>query len=374
MPVRLSILWCWISLALMAQSPEAVRLLGTIQAVASDGLSLVTDQKQIIAVGNEGKAQVRKVAPGARDMAQAQDVQWTDLAAGDRVLVRGYRLKDIVLAESVVLMSAREIAKRNDDLRREWMSRGVAGLVDKVNPNGEITVLVRGEQGMKPITVDASGATFLRYARDSVRFADARASVIADVKKGDQLRALGDRAADSSRLKAEKVLFGTFRSVAGAITSLDEDKGTMALKDQVTGKQVVVKTKPESQIKRMPEMGAGGPGPGGFRGQGGPGGPGGAGMMRPGGGAPDINALLERMPASQLKDLKVGETIIASAAVGEQPGDLTAFLILGNAGGLLARLASAAENTQRGPGAGQSMGMTGGLGGLDSMMGMPGMQ
>lgn len=97
-------------------------------------------------------------------------------------------------------------------------------------------------------------------------------------------------------------------------------------------------------------------------------------MMRPGGGAPDINALLERMPASQLKDLKVGETIIASAAVGEQPGDLTAFLILGNAGGLLARLASASENTQRGPGAGQSMGMAGGLGGLDSMMGMPGMQ
>ena len=370
MTVRLAMLWIWMSVALVAQAAEPVRLLGTIQAVASDGMSLVTDQKQTIAIGNDGKAQVRKVAPGARDLAGAQDVLWSDLATGDRVLVRGHRIKDIVLAESVVLMSAREIAKRNDDLRREWTARGVAGLVDKVNSNGEITLLVRGEQGMKPMTVDASGATFLRYARDSVRFADARPSALGEVKKGDQMRALGDRAGDGARLKAEKILFGTFRSVAGAITTLDADKGVIALKDQVSGKAVVVKTKAESQIKRMPEMGGGpgGPGAGGFRGPGGPG------MMRPGGGTPDINALLERMPASQLADLKVGETIIASAAVGEQPGDLTAFLILGNASGLLARLASAAENTQRGPGMGQGVGMTGSLGGLDSMMGMPGMQ
>lgn len=369
MPVRL-LMVAMIAITLMAQTPEPVRVLGTIQAVEASGLSLTTDQKQTVAVANEGKAKVRKVAPGAKDMSQAQDVQWADLAAGDRILVRGYKLKDVVLAESVVLMSAREIAKRNDDLKREWDARGVAGLVDKVHSQGEITVLVRGEQGMKPILVDASSAAFLRYARDSVRFADALPGAIGDVKKGDQLRALGDRSADNSRLKAEKVLFGTFRSVAGAITSLDAEKGVMALKDQVSGKQVVVKTKAESQIKRMPEMGAGpgGPGPGGFRGPGGPG------MMRPGGGAPDINALLDRMPASQLKDLKVGDVIIASAAVGEQPGDLTAFLILGNAGGLLARLASAEESTQRGPGAGQSMGMPGGLGGLDSMMGMPGMQ
>lgn len=97
-------------------------------------------------------------------------------------------------------------------------------------------------------------------------------------------------------------------------------------------------------------------------------------MMRPAGGTPDINAMLERMPASALTDLQVGETIIASAAVGAQPGDLTAFLILGNAGGLLERLKSAAGNAQRNAGMGPGMGMAGGLGGLDSMMGMPAMQ
>lgn len=363
MPVRL-LMVAMIAITLMAQTPEPVRVLGTIQAVEASGLSLTTDQKQTVAVANEGKAKVRKVAPGAKDMSQAQDVQWADLAAGDRILVRGYKLKDVVLAESVVLMSAREIAKRNDDLKREWDARGVAGLVDKVHSQGEITVLVRGEQGMKPVTVDGSAAGVLRYARDSVRFADARPSSIAEVKKGDQMRALGERTPDGSRLKAEKILFGTFRSVAGVITALDADRGEMTLKDQVTGKPVTVKTRVDSQIKRMPSM----PGPGGT------GGPGGPGMMRPGGGAPDINAMIERIPASQLRDLQVGETIIASAAVGEQPGDLTAFLILGNAGNLLARLAAAAENTQRGAGMNSGMGMTGGLGGLDSMMGMPAMQ
>ncbi len=376
MTVRILITVLLLSAGLMAQAPEPVRALGTIQAVEPNGLSLVTDQKQSIAVAFDGKAKVQKVAPGARDMSQAQAVDWTDLAAGDRVLVRGYRLKDVVLAESVVLMSAREIAKRNDDLKREWTARGVAGLVDKVKDNGEIIVLVRGEQGMKPVTVDAATASFLRYSRDSVRFADAKPGTLGEVKKGDQMRALGERSPDGAHVKAEKILFGTFRSVAGAITALDAEKGVMALKDEVTGKPVVVKTKPESQIKRMPSMGAGpgamrGPGPG--FGPGGPGGPG-AGMMRPAGGTPDINAMLERMPASALTDLQVGETIIASAAVGEQPGELTAFLILGNAGGLLERLKSAADNAQRSAGMGPGMGMTGGLGGLDSMMGMPAMQ
>ncbi|MBL8176946.1 MAG: hypothetical protein JNK48_19895 [Bryobacterales bacterium] len=355
--------------ALSAQTPEAVRVLGTIQAVEGSGLSLATDQNNTISVAQDAKTKIQKVAPGARDMSQAQVVQWADLATGDRVLVRGYRLADVILAESVVLMSAREIARRNDDLERQWTARGVAGLVEKVHANGEIVVLVRGEQGVKPVSVDASRAAVLRYARDSVRFADARSSSLAEVKKGDQLRALGERSADGARLQAEKILFGSFRSVAGVVTSLDTDKGLIELKDEVTGKPVVVKTKANSQVKRMPAMPGSGSGP--MRGTGGVGG---AGMMRAPGAVPDVNALLDRLPLAPLAGIAVGETIIASAAVGEHPGDLTAFLILGNAGGLLARLQAAAESAQRGPGPGAGGAMQGGLGGLDSMMGMPAMQ
>ncbi len=295
-------------------------------------------------------------------MSQAQEVQWADLAAGDRVLVRGHRVGEVVLAESIVLMSAREITRRNDNEKREWMTRGVAGVVEKVNAAGEITLLVRGGEGMKPVTVQAAEASFLRYARDSVRFADAGTSRLEEVKKGDQMRVLGDRTADGGRVKAEEILFGTFRSVAGTITSLDAEKGIVEMKDAVNGKPVVVRTKADSQIKRMPAMGGGPGGPGGPRGPGGPG------ML------PDINMMLERIPVSSLSELRSGETIIASATVGEHPGELTAILILGNAEGLLARLSSSGASTPRGTGMGQGMIAGGGLGGLDTMMGMPNMQ
>lgn len=386
MPLRYYMAVLVLIMSLVAQTPQPSRVLGTVQAVEPGGLTLLTDQKESVAVANDGKAKVQKVAPGAKDLSQAQEVQWLDLASGDRVLVRGRRTGEVLLAESVVLMSAREIAKRNDDARREWTTRGVAGLVDKVNTSsGEITLLVRGPEGMKPMAVQAANASFLRYAKDSVRFADTKESTLAEVKKGDQLRALGDKSADNTTLKAEKILFGTFRSVAGEITSVDSEHGAIEIKDAQSGKKILVKTKAESQLKRLPSMAGGFPGAGAGQGRGpgaGPGGPGGpagpGAMMRPGGGAPDLSAMIERMPPSKFSEFQVGETIIASAAA-DQPGELTAFLILGNAGGLLARLTAAGnQGSQRGaaggPSMGSGMGMGSGFGGLDSMMGMPNLQ
>jgi Golgi nucleoside diphosphatase len=46
---------------------------------------------------------------------------------------------------------------------------------------------------------------FFRYAADSVNLNDARPSSFAEIKVGDQLRALGQKSEDGSRLAAEEI-------------------------------------------------------------------------------------------------------------------------------------------------------------------------
>ena len=62
---------------------------------------------------------------------------------------------------------------------------------------------------------------FRRYAPDSVRFSDAKPGSFADLKVGDQLRVLGEKNADGTRIKAEAIVSGSFRNIAGVIKSID---------------------------------------------------------------------------------------------------------------------------------------------------------
>ena len=60
-------------------------------------------------------------------------------------------------------------------------------------------------------------AQFHRYAPDSVRFSDARSSSLAEIKPGDQVRALGNRGADGLSYAAERIVSGSFLQFAGTI-------------------------------------------------------------------------------------------------------------------------------------------------------------
>jgi len=67
----------------------------------------------------------------------------------------------------------------------------------------------------------AKDAVVRRYAPDSVKFADAQVSTLAEVKVGDQARARGEKNADGSKMVAEEVLAGTFRTIAATVTTID---------------------------------------------------------------------------------------------------------------------------------------------------------
>lgn len=397
------ILFFALALAAFAQPKSVIGTITAIDAVKGE-MTVKTDPGESFDVKMPVDISVKQVQPGERDLTKAQAVALAGLANGDRVLVRGALTEKTVAANSLIVISARDIKKRDDQERMEWTRRGMVGLVDAVDAaKGEVTLKTQSMAGPKPVTVVLTEKTvYKRYAPDSIKFADAKDSSLRELKKGDQLRVLGDKNEDSTRITAERAVFGSFRTVAGTITAVDPATGEVKVKDLQSGKPMVIHVKPDSQVKKMPNFagmmggpGAGGPGAGGGMGMrpggpgtgvpgaggpgaGSPGGPGGGrpgGMMGGGGGGRDLAQMLERMPPAKLEELKVGESIVVSSTVGAKADEITAITLLANADMIIAmaqRQGAAAGGAGAGAGGGLSLG--GGMGGMDMGMGMISMQ
>jgi len=219
---------------------------------------------------------------------------------------------------------------------------------------------MRGLTGDTQTIVTVTPQTrFKRYAPDSVKFTDARPSSLSEVKLGDQVRARGEKSADGLRVGADDVVFGTFLTKAGTITSIDPAAQEIMIASLPGKTPVAIKITPDSQLKLMPDIPMGPPGNM-------PSPPPGVGPPR----VMDLSQMLEHMPPATLTDLKVGQTIVVSSTKGNRGDEVTAIMLLANAG-MLIQMASAHSNqVTNSPvmGAGMS-GTTGGLGGFE----LPGM-
>ncbi len=409
----LGILFFASALVVFGQPKSVIGAITAIDAAKGE-LTVKTDPGEVFEVKVAVDLQVKQVQPGERDLTKAQIVALAGLANGDRVLVRGALTEKTVMANSLIVISARDIKKRDDLERLEWTKRGMVGVVDAIDAaKGEVTLKTQSMSGPKPITVAFSEKTvYKRYAPDSIKFSDARDATMKELKKGDQLRVLGDKNVDGSRITAERAVFGSFRTVAGTVTAVDVATGEVRIKDLQSGKAMLIRIKSDSQIKKMPNFGGmgmmgGGPplgahgteGAGGARpgappsggpAAGGPptGGPpaggragsgmgvgggmgAGGGMMRPGGGAPDMAAMLERMPLAKIEDIKVGESVVVSSTVGAKSDEITAITLLANADMIIA-MAQRQGAAAGGPAGGMGGGLS--LSGGDMGMGMISMQ
>jgi hypothetical protein len=362
--MRNRLLFLTLAVALAATPQDKPKsLLGAVAGFRPEALELTVkpDQGEPVAVPFGPQTQFQRIAPGERDLSKAQPIEPTSLRTGDRVLVSF--VPGTPEARRILVMSASDIAQRNEADRLDWQRRGLSGVVASRKDN-EITLRARGFQGETIYTVTVSpSTTFKRYAPDSVKFADAKPAKLSDVKPGDQLRARGVKSADGNSVQAEEVVFGAFQTRAGTVESLDPAARTLTIKDSATGKSFLVKLTPDSQLKAMPEfaammMSGRGPGPGGPggppegrmpagpppgagpRGGGFPGGPpeggppGGFRGPRPGG-PPDFAQMIERMPPIPLEQIKTGETIVVSSTIGAKKDELTAIMLLANAEALV---------------------------------------
>jgi hypothetical protein len=219
----------------------------------------------------------------------------------------------------VVIISAADIAKRDEADRQDWNRRGISGIVSGKN-GSQILLKLRTPRGDVQQTIVVSEKTkFRRYSADSVKFADATASKLDEVSVGDQIRARGEKSADGLRVDAEEVVFGTFVSRAGSVTSIDPAAKTIVVKELgANGKPFTIKLTADSSIKQMPEAPAGGGAP-----------PAGA----------NVAAIVERLPAGKLEDIKTGASVVVSGTRGSEADKVTAILLVTNAD-LLIRMAS----------------------------------
>ncbi len=296
---------------------------GTVKATSATGLTLTTTAGQDVSVTVPEATKVLMVAPGSKDLKSATEGTLSDVAAGDRVIVSGTAGEGgaPLTAMRVILMKAQAIAQTHAAEDAAW-TKGGGGIVKSVD-SATGTILISSR--MKTVEVKTTPATIIRrYSGDSVRFADAKVSMIGAIQPGDQLRVRGTKSADGSSIVADELVTGAFHNYSGLITAVDATAGTVTLKDLATKKMVTVEVTPSSDLRRIPAVlaqrvamqmkggAAGAPGAGGRSGAAATAPPADAegGAQRAGMG---LSQMLSRLPTETLGGLKVGDAVMIVA-------------------------------------------------------------
>lgn len=333
---------------------QVMRSVGTIKGISGNTITLTPDAGAEINVVVQDSTRLLRIPPGEKTLKNATPVQLQDLQPGDRILAGGKLGDDSksLNASTIVVMKQADVAAKQQQERDEWQKRGMSGLVTAADPAaGTVTISQPSLSGPKVITIHTTKTTAVRrYAPDSVKFEDAKPGTLADIKPGDQVRALGSPSADGSALDAEVIVSGTFRNLAGSVISTDAAANTVTILDLMTKKPVVVKISPDSQLHKLPAMMAqrmamrlkgganGAPGASGAPAAGGssgasasPSAPASRGGMTErsyGSGAPDLQQIIARTPPVAISDLQKGDAVMILSTEGTPSGGVTAITLV----------------------------------------------
>lgn len=371
-----------------AQTPPALKsVVGEITSLDASAkqIKVKADDSVSYTINLGDSTNYYHLPPGEKDLKKAIRIALSDVVVGDRMLARGPFTDETksIAAKTVVVMTKADVAKKQEQDRAEWQKRGIAGTVTALNADAkEVTVNTHGRDA-KAVVIEASSASFRRYAPDSVRFSDAKPSSFADLHIGDSVRALGTKSEDGSRYKAEELISGSFETIAATVVSVNAATGEVVVTDLKTKKPVTIRTNSNTMLRKIderiatflarrmrPDAAGGAPGAGGgYPGAGGASAagaassrppqsqsaaPGGAptsdGSGRPpfvaggagagaGGGAGfgagagaarsgDLQQLLERSPQLALADLKKGDALIISSSKSADGSSMTAFSLV----------------------------------------------
>ena len=333
--------------ASQAAAASAVKNVGVVKSITGKNLVLKTDAGPEISIVVPDSARIVRMAAGQTDIKSAPAITLAEIQVGDRMLLRGHPgANGEIEATTVVVMKQADVAQKQQHDREDWQKRGTGGIVSAIDAAaGTFTVSITPT--LSVLVKTSKDTSFLRYSPNSVKFADAQKGTIDQIKTGDQLRARGTRSADGKELAAEEVISGTFRNIAGTISSIDAANNSITVKDILAKKSVVIKFNSDSQLRRLsPQMAqrlafflkggaqaaqggtpaggqtsangtpASGPGQGGAQG------------ARPAGGA-DFQQMLNRIPSVTLADLQKEEAVMVVATQGTNGNEVTAITLLG---------------------------------------------
>jgi hypothetical protein len=317
---------------------------GEVASINESEKKIILQTKDgIIEVVLTAETEFKKVPPENPKLSAAVVVSASELSVGDKLLVIGTVSSDkkSIPAKVVYLITKSDIAKKQEKEREEWRTRGISGRVISLDvPNQRIIISARSMMGERTITIiPKQNAEYRRYAPDSVKFSDAKLSNYAEMSVGDLVRALGDRSPDGNTFTAEKIVFGSFKTLGGKITAIDPQKREIIIKDIISNKEITIVVSKDSLIKRFPaefasmflarmqgnmtfqplqqkpsetQTGRESVNRPQFR-------------SNSGG---DFDDLFERFPNVSFEDLKIGDAIAVSSTVGTIPNRFTAIKIL----------------------------------------------
>ena len=330
-----------------AQTAATVaRKTGTVKSIQGNAITLKPDTGADVNVTVQDGAKVMRIAPGQTDLKSAAPMTLQEIQVGDRMLVRGKPGdgQNSLLASSIIVMKQADVAQKQQKDMQDWQKRGSGGIVTAIDAaTGAVTVSVNPALSVKVKT--GKDTEFLRYAANSVKFSDAQKGSFDQIKVGDQLRARGAKSEDGRELTAEEVISGTFRNIAGTITSIEANSGTIVVKDVLSKKSVTVKLTPDSQMRKIPPQLAqriafflkapeaaqtvaarsGGAAAGAPTGQMSGSGGAGAGGGR---GAPDFQQVIGRLPAVTISDLQKDEAVMIVSTPGTGGMEVSAITLL----------------------------------------------
>jgi hypothetical protein len=365
------------------------RVVGVVTSIdkSTGQLTVKTDTGESITVVTNDKSAVLRLPPGETSAQNAAKIALADIAVGDRLFARGTNAPDgkSIDARQVVVTGGAGAAVAVTDQQRQredFRQRGLMGRITALDSGKkEVTVQSRSREGVVPVTVAVTDSTKLfRYAPDSMNIKDATRASFSDLKVGDQLRALGEKSADGTRLSAEEIIAGSTTRTGGQVVAVNPAKNEITIKNG-QGQNITVIVGQRSSLRRVtPEMvtafeanrpqrqGGGAPGadrPARADGQerrprerreGAPGAAGEDRRPRGGGGVGGrgFQDMLANAPAITVADLKKGDTVFVSASESADPSRVTAIMLVTGDPAFMSRFIQTGPN--RGP---QSPGLPG---------------
>ena len=343
---------------------QSLRAIGVVTEIQAGSFKLHTDAGPDVLVRLGEGVSFLRVPPGATNLNTATKISLSEISTGDRVLVRGHASEDqkSLKAATVIVMTKSDLASAREAERLDWQRRGIRGTVKSVSPGThELTIEVPtespapgGSTHLVVLTLTGSAA-LLRYAPDSVKFADAKPSTFEQIKVGDQLRALGAKTPDGNRFAAEKIVSGTFRTLAVTVVSVDAQSHTISATEIESGQAILVRTNPDSKAIRLSPTAArllAALNSGGSQET--------KGAAKAADQPSNIDQELERAPALDFAELKPGDSLIVVTTEGTKQSEVTAVNIFAGVEPILAGRPKGGSQAVFGP---WTLGLGGGEGG-----------
>jgi len=310
---------------------DRARIMGEITAVdiSAGRVTIKSDSGSVLSLLINGETTVLSVPPGENSLEKALRISIRDLNPGDRLYARYAPNADtqVAPARQLVVMSGAHIKRKQAEEKEAWQKRGISGVVMAINAQAkEITIASPQRDGIKQIKISASTVQrFRRYAPDSIKFSDARPSSFAELRPGDQLRALGEKNADGTSLAAEEIISGGFRTIGGTVTSVNADTGEIKIKlfgnnqpfTLVAGKNSVIRRIPPKVAQLIAQRAV---------------------STTAKKNEEDSQEIIERLPTIAVSELKSGDVILTASAMGNDPTRLKAVNVLAGIDGIIAAL------------------------------------